>query len=200
MARSIDEFVTTTEHGLIDHAGIDGVGTKGQNNSGPLQGPRPTLNFIPSGGAGVSVVENVGQNRIDITISAPSGGGFTTVAIARGALPGYGTSFSLNSGDVGVTGIKFCFAFLGWNNADVSWSMGWAETDGSPPGFSQNCLTCDVGAAHLYSTRGGIGGTGTGSGGNVANLVDNGGGTNPSVDVTSGANAFTGVALAFRLT
>jgi len=47
-----------------------GIGTTAQNNGGTLQGPQPTLNFIPSGLIGLTVVENVPQNRIDITISA----------------------------------------------------------------------------------------------------------------------------------
>ena len=47
-----------------------GIGTTGQNNGGPLIGPQPTFNFIPSGIVGVSVVEDVGNNRLDITISA----------------------------------------------------------------------------------------------------------------------------------
>ena len=129
MARSIDEFVTTTEHGLIDHAGIDGVGTKGQNNSGPLQGPRPTLNFIPSGGAGVSVVENVGQNRIDITISAPSGGISSTwsasgswsfpstgIALSNAGTVSFQLFFGIYTGGTDVTGTPPDLSIGTWVN------------------------------------------------------------------------------------
>ena len=49
-----------------------GIGVTAQNNAGPLQGIQPTLNFIPSGAAGITVVDNPGQNRIDVTISAPA--------------------------------------------------------------------------------------------------------------------------------
>jgi microcystin-dependent protein len=47
-----------------------GVGVTAQNNGGALTGTQPTLNFIPSGIAGVTVVEDGGNNRLDITISA----------------------------------------------------------------------------------------------------------------------------------
>jgi len=47
-----------------------GIGTTAQNNAGALQGPQPTLNFVPSGIIGLAVVEDVGNNRINITISA----------------------------------------------------------------------------------------------------------------------------------
>ncbi len=47
-----------------------GLGTTAQNNGGALIGPQPTFNFIPSGQAGISIVEDVGNNRLDITISS----------------------------------------------------------------------------------------------------------------------------------
>lgn len=89
-----------------------GIGTTGQNNGGVLQGPQPTFNFIPSGGAGVSVVENVGQNRIDITISAPSGG-FSSASTPRTFLgSNWETNLSIDSGGAGLqgSGLKFIVA------------------------------------------------------------------------------------------
>lgn len=76
MARNVDEFLTPPEHAAIDHTGIPGVGgvatplVQAQNNGGAILGPQPTLNFIPSGIASVSVVEDGGNSRLNITISA----------------------------------------------------------------------------------------------------------------------------------
>jgi microcystin-dependent protein len=47
-----------------------GIGITVQNNGGPLTGTQPSLNFIPSGIAGVTVVEDGGNSRTDVTISA----------------------------------------------------------------------------------------------------------------------------------
>jgi microcystin-dependent protein len=45
-------------------------GVSGQVAAGPLQGPQPTLNFINGSNITVGVTENIGQNRLDITISS----------------------------------------------------------------------------------------------------------------------------------
>jgi microcystin-dependent protein len=47
-----------------------GIGVSGQNNGGVLLGPQPALNFIPAGIVGLTVFEDVGNNRLNITISA----------------------------------------------------------------------------------------------------------------------------------
>lgn len=65
-------LLSTAAHGSLNHAGITGVGVDAQNNGGAAQGPRARLNFIPSGAAGIAVVDNPGQSRIDVTVSAPS--------------------------------------------------------------------------------------------------------------------------------
>lgn len=49
-----------------------GIGTTAQNNGGSLIGPQPTFNFIPSGLVGLGIVEDVGNNRVDVTITGSS--------------------------------------------------------------------------------------------------------------------------------
>ena len=83
-----------------------GVGVTAQANGGSLEGVQPTLNFIPSGGAGVSVVEDVGNSRLDITISAPAATTDTAYATGRtqtGSIPsGAGGPYSVSSSWTGA--------------------------------------------------------------------------------------------------
>ena len=90
MANNVDKYTTEADHALIDHTGLPGVGGGGgpsvqaQANAGPIEGPQPTLNFIPAGAAGITVVENVGMNRIDITITATDTDNDTIPDLAEG--------------------------------------------------------------------------------------------------------------------
>lgn len=96
MAKNIDEFLSDAEHEAVDHTaapfslldgaahdlrdhtGLPGVSSgpsvQVTNNGGATQGPQPTLNVIPSGSIGVSVVDDPGNSRVNLTISAPTPG------------------------------------------------------------------------------------------------------------------------------
>jgi microcystin-dependent protein len=49
-----------------------GLGVTAQDNGGPLQGPQPTLNFIPAGGTSFGVANDALNNRVDVTITTPA--------------------------------------------------------------------------------------------------------------------------------
>lgn len=104
MASNVDKYVTDDEHALINHTGIPGVGggasVQAQNNGGAIQGPQPTLNFIPSGATSVSVVENIGQNRIDVTISSTDNNNLSTFETGRGQ----GGTLSSGAGTFSISG------------------------------------------------------------------------------------------------
>jgi len=48
-------------------------GISAQVNAGPLQGPQPTVNYIEGPGISVTAVQNIPQNRNDVTITASGG-------------------------------------------------------------------------------------------------------------------------------
>jgi len=52
-------------------------GISNQVNAGPLQGPQPTINYIEGPGISITAVENIPQNRNDVTINAT--GAFATL-------------------------------------------------------------------------------------------------------------------------
>lgn len=119
-----------------------GVGVTAQNNGGALTGTQPTLNFIPSGDAGIMVAEDVGNNRLDITISASSSfnsyetGGVTSGNLGSGAGSysvggSWAVGFSphgllITSGGTtdGFAAIGFCKANTGGvtNQGHVAWT------------------------------------------------------------------------------
>lgn len=103
MGTNIDRFVTSTEHAAIDHTGITGVSVPSpyvqvQNNGGATEGPQPTINFIPSGAAGMAVANNPGMSRIDVTVSATAEA-FTSgvhAATDHSGITGVGSSYTLS--------------------------------------------------------------------------------------------------------
>jgi microcystin-dependent protein len=132
-----------------------GIGVTAQNNGGALQGSQPTLNFIPSGTIGVAVVENIGQNRIDITISASDNNDLSTYETGNalaGSIPGAAGTYSVNSswpgtftphglitvigsiqGNDDFVSIGFCRGNLSGvaSQASFFWSNGLATVSGS---------------------------------------------------------------------
>jgi microcystin-dependent protein len=129
-----------------------GIGTSGQDNGGALQGPQPTLNFIPSGGAGVSVVENVGQNRLDITISAPSGGvtSVTPFADDTGFSSTGGGSMSLSVPATLTWGVTLCAA----RNTTLANALGFGFTTYTGTGGGARHLSLPLDGSSMGSSSG----------------------------------------------
>jgi len=176
-----------------------GIGVTAQNNGGALQGSQPTLNFIPSGGAGVTVVEDVGQNRIDITISAPAASGFTSVSVPRnrtgtGTTPNVST-LDLTSGGSGGAGLVFVLGVLAWDDANDSVSIGVYDGTGTPTSFALAFQL--TGGTRVSADRIGM----TQDVSSSAILDDNNGaGGVPRIERSSGTGLFHGFGLGIRLT
>ena len=206
MASNVDKFLEVSEHAAIDHTGIPGVGGGGpsvqaQNNGGAVQGPQPTLNFIPSGGAGVSVVEDGGMNRIDITISAPSAGltGFTNARGSNNGTNDFGSNLGLNSGGVGTANIALVVAagaIRGDNNADNNRQLciGCYEFD-DPSGVFVSFTTSFTTFTNGQGSTAILGHPDT-----TRYTVDSsGGGGNPAINRTNGSSDFSGIGMALRI-
>lgn len=104
MASNIDRFVTPESHANTDHAGMPGIPAPGvtvQESGGQATGSRPTLNFQGAGATSVSVVENVQENRIDITINSTDTNDLSTFEVG-GAQGGDGVG--PGPGSYGVSG------------------------------------------------------------------------------------------------
>lgn len=118
MAKNIDDYLSGSEHDGVDHTAapfnlldeaahdaLDHTGLTGiqsgpsiqvTNNGGATQGPQPTLNVIPSGGVSLSAVDDPGNNRVNLTISAPTSGLIHMATFQTGVT---GTSFGSISAD-----------------------------------------------------------------------------------------------------
>jgi hypothetical protein len=215
MGKNIDDFLSGSEHNaithkaapfnlldetahdLLDHTGLTGVGggVDAQNNGGAAQGPRPRLNFIPSGGAGVSVVDDPGNNRINITISAPAAG-ITTIFTTIGS--GSFTTVSGSYTHANATASRFILFFgatrLGAGGAlqQIGWGAQFTNT-GSFVASNNGHVTAHV-VSGVITNEQGAGRILNTSGASVISPTDNSG----SVSVTPGGNS--GASVAFYYT
>lgn len=126
-----------------------GTSAQAQANGGAIQGPQPTLNFINSGGAGITVVENGGSSRIDITISAPAAGiSSTWAASGSWTFPSTGISLSVS----GTVTFQLFFGVY----------TGGTDVGGTPPDLAigtwvsgtggERSISIQTGAANATST------------------------------------------------
>ena len=147
MASNIDRFVTPESHASTSHAGLPGIpdpGVCAQEEGGNSTGYRPTLNFAGTGATSVSVVENVQENRIDITINSTDTNDLSTFEVGGvrggdGIGPGPG-SFIVSSGWPGSFAPRgLVIAVASPAPEDDFFTIGWVR--GTASGIaSQSCL------------------------------------------------------------
>jgi len=178
-----------------------GLGVTAQNNGGALTGTQPTLNFIPTGGAGVSVVEDSGNNRLDITISAPTAG-LSSFTNSRAAVSGTNTftnNLSLNSGGSGTSDLAIVVAagaIRGDANADTNRQMCIGAYEFDDPSGVFICFTTGFATFSNGSGNQTILGHPDGTRYTVNN---SGGGGNPAIDRSAGSSDFSGFGLGLKI-
>jgi hypothetical protein len=146
MARNIDDFLTETEHGVLDHTGVPGAGgITARANGGAVVGPvRPQINVIQGSNVTVAVADDVPNNRINITISASAPSALTGGNAWNGSI---GATSSFNFGGPAFN-VGICSSTHGGANILSVW------TASTPFGGSQQAaltwnLTSNAISGHL---------------------------------------------------
>jgi len=125
------------------------------DSNGTLTSTRPTLNFIPGSNVTISVADNAGSNRADVTINASSSATVTSVAVTGGT-----TGLTTTGGPITTAGTIVFGGTL--NTASGGTGLTSFTSGGAVYATSSSALTTGT----LPATAGGTGvttSTGTGS-------------------------------------
>jgi hypothetical protein len=172
---------------------IDAIGGRvndvQEDPASPIE--RPTINFIQGSNVGIVVADDVGNDRVNVTISGQALG-LSEVFVGRGTVSG-GNTIPLNANGSSSDNTRFAIAVVGWNDSENSVSIGGYSIQSD----QNHTLAFGFTTGSWAVSTNKIGRTF--SGGSTAVYQSQGSGADPRIVIDAGSNLMTGWGMCIRV-